>query len=144
MLGWERHETVCRGLPHLLLGNNRGLVDGRTTSSWEDLKEQYRSYRLYLHTAIHPYEDGYNLSVLEAMATGMPVATLSHPTSPIQDGVQGVVAPTAVELRERVLWLLDHPGEALRLGIAARQTLERDFPIAAFQSGWQAIAESVV
>jgi hypothetical protein len=143
MLGWETHEVVCRGLPHLLLGNNRGLPGARATESWEDLKEQYRTYRLYLHTAVHPYEDGYNLSVLEAMATGMPIATVFHPTSPIKDGVEGVVAPTARELRERVLWLLDHPREALQLGRSARQTLERDFPLAAFQSGWQTVGESM-
>jgi len=144
MLGWETHETVCRGLPRLLLGDNRGLPDARRTASWEDLKEQYRAYRLYLHTAVYPYEDGYNLSVLEAMATGMPVATISHPTSPIQHGVQGIVAQTAAELRERILWLLDNHGEALRMGRSAQQTLEKDFPLAAFQSGWQAVAESML
>ena len=144
ILGWDTHETVCRGLPRLLLGENGGLPDSRRAESWEDLKEQYRSYRVYLHTAIYPYEDGYNLSMLEAMATGMPVATISHPTSPIQDAVHGIVAGTAGELRERVVRLLDNPDEALRMGRSARQKLEGDFPLPAFQSAWQAVAESIV
>ncbi len=143
ILGWATHETVCRGLPQLLIGQNGNLPDSRSAKSWDDLKEQYRSYRVYLHTAIYPYEDGYNLSMLEAMGTGMPVATMSHPTSPIQDTVQGVVAATTEELRARVIQLLDDQSEALRMGRAAREKLERDFPLSAFQSAWQAVAESL-
>ncbi len=144
ILGWEAHESVCRGLPRLLLGENTGLPDCRSAESWEDLKELYRSYRIYLHTAIYPYEDGYNLAMLEAMATGMPVATMAHPTSPIQDAVQGIVAGTAGELRERVSGLLDDPAEARRMGSLARQKLEQDFPLPAFRSAWQTAAESLV
>jgi hypothetical protein len=140
MLGWEAHLEVCAGLPAMVMGVNRGLRESRLSSSWEDLKEQYRSYRVYLHTAVYPYEDGYNLAMLEAMATGMPIATIQNPTSPIEDGVSGVVGRTGSELRGRVMWLLDNPVEAAKLGMAARARLEKQFPIATFRSDWSALA----
>ena len=143
MLGWQAHVEVCEGLPALILGVNRGLPGSRLSNSWEDLKEQYRSYRVYLHTAVYPYEDGYNLAVLEAMATGMPIATIQSPTSPIEEGVNGVVGRGGSELRERVIWLLNNPAEAARLGMGARATLEKSFPMDLFRSAWNSLASSL-
>jgi hypothetical protein len=143
MLGYEAHRAVCEGLPALVLGNNRGLPDGRASRSWEDLKECYRSYRLYLHTARYPYEDGFNLAVLEAMATGMPIATLRHPTSPIEDGVEGVVGSDPEDLRARVVRLLDDPDEARRCGERARAKLLRAFPLDQFRQGWKDLAAAL-
>jgi hypothetical protein len=140
ILGWQIHSTVCQGIPALVLGQNRDLPGSRCATDWDDLKEQYRDYRVYLHTAIHPYEDGFNLGLLEAMATGMPVATIQNPSSPIEDGVEGVVGSTAEELREKVLWLLDRPEEARRRGQAARLKLQKEFPLSAFQSAWESLA----
>jgi hypothetical protein len=137
MLGWESHSTVCRNLPHLVLGENRGLKECRMAESWEDLKEQYRSWRVYLFTAVHPYEDGYNLALLEAMATGMPISTVAHPTSPIADGVEGVSAENAEELRRKTLALLADPTLAACMGQAARAKLEREFPISSFREHWE-------
>ena len=98
---------------------------------------------MYLHTAVYPYEDGFNLALLEAMATGMPVATVRNPTSPIRDGVDGVVGATAAELRGKVIELLAAPDEARRLGSEARRTLERRFPIEEFREGWQQLAREL-
>ncbi len=144
MLGWEIHREVCGALPSIVLGDNPGLPDSRMSDSWEDLKEQYRSCRVYLHTALYPHEDGYNLAVLEAMATGMPIATIEHPTSPIDDGVEGVVAGSAAALRGKVIRLLDNPHEAASLGRSARRKLETAFPLSEFRSAWQELASRLV
>ncbi len=143
MLGWKAHQEICSGLPNLILGVNRGLHSSRVADSWEDLKEQYRSHRLYLHTAIYPFEDGYNLAMLEAMATGMPIASIRNPSSPLEDGVDGIVAPTAAGLRERVLRLLDGQEEARVLGKAARAKLEKEFPLSELVSAWSALASDL-
>ncbi len=143
MLGWEAHQEICSGLPSLVLGTNPSLRDAREARSWEDLKEQYRSYRVYLHTAVYPFEDGYNLAMLEAMATGMPIASVQSPTSPIEDGLDGVIAPTAQELRRRVLDLLDNPDEAQVMGKAARVKLQNTFPLAEFVSAWFGLASDL-
>jgi glycosyltransferase involved in cell wall biosynthesis len=141
MTGWKTHQEVCRDLPHLVLGNNRTLPSSRTTKGWEDLKEQLRSYRVYLYTPVYPYEDGYNLALLEAMAIGMPVATLHHETSPIRDGSEGVAASSTEELREKILRLLDCRDEAASLGNQARIRVEKEFPLSEFQRAWQAFAK---
>lgn len=143
MLGWEVFEAVCRDLPYLVIGVNPGLPRSRQSESWEDLKEQLRSHRVYLYTPRHPYEDGYNLALLEAMAIGMPIATLDHPTSPIRDGVEGVVAGAVEELREKVLRLLDSPEECARMGTAARLRVEAEFPVASFRESWESFAATL-
>lgn len=140
MLGWQVHAAVCHGIPYLVLGQNRNLPGSRPSTGWNDLKEQYRTYRVYLHTAVYPYEDGFNLALMEAMATGMPVATIYNPTSPIEDGVEGVVGNTADELRDKVIALLERPEKAYQMGQAALRKLKQKFPLSCFQSAWQSLA----
>ena len=143
MTGWETYQEVARDLPNLVLGDNPDLPFSRVTSGWDDLKEQLRSYRLYLYTPVYPYEDGYNLGLLEAMATGMPVATLQSPSSPVSDGCEGVVGATVGELREKVLSLLDDPESAVAMGKSARARVERDFPVFAFSTAWRVFANKL-
>lgn len=144
MLGWDVHQEVCRDLPSMVLGDNPHLPGSKVAESWDNLKDHYRAYRVYLHTALYPYEDGYNLALLEAMATGMPIATLDHPTSPIEDGVQGVVAAGAADLRRKVLGLLEDPSEAARMGAAARSKLEQAFPLRDFRTAWEKLASTLL
>jgi hypothetical protein len=144
MMGWSTHQAICRSLPNLIIGNNGNLPSSRMAGDWNDLKEQLRSYRIYLYTPLYPYEDGYNLALLEAMATGMPVATLHHITSPVRDGSEGVVAQTVEDLREKVLCLLDNPREAERMGQAARIRVKEVFPLLEFQEAWRSFAFSLV
>jgi glycosyltransferase involved in cell wall biosynthesis len=140
MMGWSVHEAVCQNIPNLVIGENPNLPCSRMSKDWEDLKEQLRSYRIYLYTPIYPYEDGYNLSLLEAMATGMPVASLKHCTSPIRDGLEGIVAATSEELRKKVFELLKNTEVARRLGAAARIRVEKEFAVSDFQNAWESMA----
>ena len=66
-------EVLGDDIPSSLLGLNEPDDGGRFTRSWDDLRQCFRSHRAYLNTTLDPYEDGYNLSMLEAMATGAPV-----------------------------------------------------------------------
>lgn len=139
--GWKTHQAVCRDLPCFVVGNNGSLPSSRIAESWDDLKEQLRSYRVYIYTPVYPYEDGYNLALLEAMATGMPIAALHHPSSPIRDGVEGITASAAEELREKIVCLLDSPEEAMMMGKCARARVENEFPLFRFQQSWRQLAE---
>jgi hypothetical protein len=140
MMGWNLFKSVCRDLPHLVIGDNPGFPASRQSKNWEDLKEQLRIHRVYLYTSVYPYEDGYNLALLEAMATGMPVATLRHVSSPVREGIEGIVADCAEELREKIFDLLDKPSRAAILGEGARQRVKKDFAISDFQCAWDSIA----
>jgi glycosyltransferase involved in cell wall biosynthesis len=143
-MGWSIHQAVCHGVPNMIIGNNGNLPSSRMAGDWGDLKEQLRSYRIYLYTPMYPYEDGYNLALLEAMATGMPIATMHHRTSPIRDGSEGVVARTVEELREKVRCLLENPKEAVRLGKGARIRVEEAFPLSEFREAWQSFALNLI
>ncbi|MDM7996867.1 MAG: glycosyltransferase [Acidobacteriota bacterium] len=144
MMGWETYQAICRDLPNLVIGDNKDIASSRRAKDWEDLKEYLRSYRLYVYTPVYPYEDGYNLALLEAMATGMPVATLKHVSSPIRDGVEGVVADNAEQLRKKVAQLLDNPQEAMRLGLGARARVEQEFSLREFRNAWLDLAKDIL
>jgi hypothetical protein len=143
MMGWETHQIVCRGINSFVIGKNKTIPSSRVAESWEDLKNQLRSYRIYLYAAQYPYEDGYNLALLEAMATGMPIATLQHPTSPVRNGLEGIVSDNPHELRDRILDLLDNPIEAMRLGTGARIRVEEEFQVSGFVRAWQSLASAL-
>jgi glycosyltransferase involved in cell wall biosynthesis len=137
--GMGELETAAAGLPFTLMGLNPTIRGARLSRDWDDLRAAYRSHRVYLHTTRPPYEDGYNLAMLEAMATGMPVVTLAHPTSPIKSGHNGLSGTTADGLRAALLELLEDEDAALRLGAAGRVTVREQYPIQAFRSRWQAL-----
>ena len=79
MLGFSlQQEVLGDDIPSTLLGLNEPDDGGRFTESWDDLRQCYQRHRVYLNTTRDPYEDGYNLSMLEAMATGAPVVSCAN------------------------------------------------------------------
>ena len=142
MLGFTAQHEILAGLPSTLLGLNEPEDGGRFTTSWDDLKACFRSHRVYLNTTVEGYEDGYNLSMLEAMATGMPVVATANATSPIRDGENGYVSEDRAYLAACLRRLLDDRGLATRLGQAARATVSCRFPIAGFVQGWNAALDA--
>ena len=141
MLGHSIQERILGGLPSTILGLNPSLPGSHIPRDWEDLKDHMRDHRVYLNTTVYPYEDGYNLALLEAMAVGMPVVSLSNPTSPIEDGVNGFVSPDEGYLRERVEELLRNRDLALNLGRKAREAVTDLFPIERFVEKWKTLLE---
>lgn len=137
MTGFSLQEEVLKGgLPNVIVGENPDIPGSKVSAGWEDLKKAYRENRLLLSTAMPPWEDGYNLAVLEAMATGMPVVSVENPTCPITGGVDGFVGAAAEGLREKILKLLDDADLARRIGAEGRKTVERLFPMSAFLEKW--------
>jgi glycosyltransferase involved in cell wall biosynthesis len=69
-------------------------------------------------------------TLLEGMACGIPAVCTDVASMPevVEDGVTGFVVPpnNPKALREKLIWLRDHPAETARMGDAARQrVLER-------------------
>lgn len=142
MLGWSAQREILAGIPSTLLGLAGPGEGGRLTGSWNELRAYYRSHRVFLNTTVDPYEDGYNLAMLEAMATGMPIATTANGTSPITDGVDGLVSGDHACLAAGIRRLLEDPAQAARLGAAARATVARRFPHEAFVANWTRAIEA--
>ncbi len=138
MLGHTQQRAILQGLPSTLLGLNDPEPDAdvRFTRGWDDLKDAFRQHRLFLNTTIDGFEDGYNLAMLEAMATGMPVVSLANRSSPLRDGENGFVSNDIGLLRERIETLLADPALARRLGAAARETIAERFHIGDFTRKW--------
>ena len=134
-------EQVCKGLPNRVTGVDPLMPAAREAGSFQGLLEQYRSLRCLLHITRQEYEDGYNLSTLEAMATGMPVVALANATCPLTDGVDGFVSADAPGLRERVCRLLDDSALARDIGQKGRETVARVFSIQAFAKNWREAIE---
>ena len=84
------------------------------------MRELYRTHCAYVHTADGALEDGYNLVLLEAMATGMPAISTRAPESPVVDGDNGFLGDDAAALHGAARSLLADPGLALRMGARAR------------------------
>lgn len=136
MTGYSMQEEALKGLPSVIMGVNPDIPGARVSESWDELKKAYRENRLFLNTTTPKWEDGYNLAMLEAMATGMPVVTLSSPTTPITGGVDGFAGADAGELRKKVEALLNDVELAKTIGAQGRKTAERLFPMKAFLDKW--------
>ena len=139
-------QAVLRGgprgrgpLPHVTLGQNPSWPDSRPSRSLEDLLDHYRRMRCLFHVTREEYEDGYNLSTLEAMATGMPVVALSNATSPVEDGVNGFHSLDPAVLRDRLEQLLQDRALALHLGRNARESVLDRFPLSRFATLWREV-----
>ena len=134
-----QQEVLGDDIPSTLLGLNEPDDGGRFTESWDDLRQCYQRHRVYLNTTRDPYEDGYNLSMLEAMATGAPVVSCANGSTPIVDGVNGFVSDDPRTLRARVQMLLSDPVLARRLGAEARRTAGERFALTDFVDRWNRV-----
>lgn len=122
-------------VPVRIVGENPKIPDCHPSRDWDELRSLYREYRAYLNLTREP-EDGYNLAVLEAMASGMPVISLKHPSTPIRNGENGFLVENVSEAVERAKQLIADRELAQRLGKCARDTIAREFSLSAFQTRW--------
>ena len=144
MLGAKLSGRILEGLPHTTLGINPGISGAKPSRNLEDLKEHMRHHRLLLHSTVEPWEDGYNLSLLESMATGMPVVALAHSGSPVVDGVSGFLSDSVEKLRESVETLLANREKAIEMGNKGRESVLREFPEERFLEEWERLVNRKV
>jgi len=139
MFDFSLQEELCKGLPYTIVGENPGVDNSKPSRSFEELLTAYRLNRCLLHITRQEFEDGYNLSTLEAMACGMPVVTLSNRTSPITNGINGLASFDPAQLRKYLELLLENHHLAKEIGEKGRDTVRQKFPINCFIDNWQKI-----
>ncbi len=136
MLGHTLHEKICDLFDTTLLGINPTLSASRPAESWEELKSHFAGHRLYLNCTLHPFEDGYNLAMLEAMATGAPVVSWGRPDSPITNEVDGFLSNDIGQIRAYITRLLGDIDLARATGAHGRDTVLEMFDIERFKASW--------
>jgi spore maturation protein CgeB/SAM-dependent methyltransferase len=142
ILGYSLQERILGHRPSTILGlHNPQTPNAYMPRDWDEYRDLLRRHRVYLHTTQAAYEDGYNLAMLECMATGMPVVSTNHAASPIQDGVNGFLTSDEKELRERIDAFLEHHERAVSMGSRAREAVLDLFPIKRFLTRWKGILE---
>ncbi|MSP24235.1 MAG: glycosyltransferase family 1 protein [Myxococcales bacterium] len=136
-LAWELHERAFAGVPLRIFGHNPDMPGVKPPASWAELKLQLSRHRFFVHTADPSLEDGFNMALMEALAAGLPVIGNRHPTSPVEDGVSGMLSddPALLALYARRL-LVDRP-LAERMSTEARLLAERRFSPARFIAGME-------
>lgn len=130
-------EAACAGLPNRVVGLNADIPGSQIANSFAELQEIYRHNRVMLHVSREAFEDGYNLAMLEAMATGMPVVALKNRTCPITDGVDGYIGEDAEALHAKLAELLDDQDRARELGARGRETVGEKFSVTRFVENWR-------
>jgi glycosyltransferase involved in cell wall biosynthesis len=125
------------------LARLRGLAQGKRVTFRHDADDEglvraYQRARCVVLPSVYRTDEGFHSRVpellgqtlLEGMACGCPAICTRVASMPeiVEDGVTGFVVPPndPVALRERLVWLMDNPREAERMGAAGRRrVLER-------------------
>ena len=135
-------EEATQGLPVRLVGEGNAGIPGAVgpAPSWEALRSEYQRARVYLSVCRSPYEDGYNLALLEAMATGVPCVCLDTPTVPT--GVDRATTPERLAHFLRIyLGATGAPFHEWRGRIQAQ--VRAQFPFDRFAAYWRQVLEEV-
>ncbi|MGC8677479.1 MAG: glycosyltransferase [Hydrogenobaculum sp.] len=131
---------IVKKFPIDIVGFNPKIPISKKAKNFEELIYSYKTHKAYLYLANEP-EEGFNLSLLEAMASGLPVITMYHPTSPIIHGYNGLVAFNEKEYMEYCEELLNNDSLAKVLGKNAKETIKTQFSIQEFARKWKYVIE---
>ena len=127
---------ATRGLPVKLVGEGNSGIPGAVgpAQSWDDLKSLYRCAAVYLNVTRKGVEDAWNLSLLEAMATGVPCVSTQ-----LDWQLHGVASGTPLRhvvedaLNGDTPWHVDEQ----------RERLAEQFPLDRFRQSWLSVLERV-
>lgn len=123
------------------LARELGIDDAVWFAGWQ--VQEKVTEALYAHdvllapsvTAADGDQEGIPVTLMEAMATGMPVVTTRHSGIPelVEDGVSGLLAPEGdpAALADALRWLAGPPERARAMGRAARRRVAAEYDAAA-------------
>lgn len=132
LLGYDFIKKATEGLNLKIVGKNNESIDGKRAKSYDDLIKYYLNSKVLIHFADPKYEDGYNLSVLEALSVGMPVITRNIKSSP--NAVFANIS-NPEEARDLLMKILE---ERLEINpIKIKENATDEFSIEKFISKWK-------
>ena len=125
-LWWDLHRAAFGDVPVTIVGHNPDM-GVEAAGGWDDLKAKLASHRFFIHTADPSLEDGFNMAVMEAMATGLPILGNDHPTSAVKDGESGLLSDDPLVLAHHARRLIEDHALAEKLGYGAQEVARRRF-----------------
>ncbi|MCB9229079.1 MAG: glycosyltransferase family 4 protein [Deltaproteobacteria bacterium] len=138
--GYQVIRFLAKQLALTVIGHNPGFPGAIIPGNYSQFCSAFRQGKIYVFPVRPPFDE-FNLAMLEAMSMGMPVVCFEHPHSPVIHDVNGLIAHSTEEMLRHLKFLLNHPQECIRLGKAARQTIETQFSQAEFVRKWVAACQ---
>lgn len=109
--------------------NKLGVRNNIVFTGYTPDRELPKLYQAADVFAFSTFYEHHPFAVLEALATGLPVVTTKVGGIPetIQSGRNGLLVPpfNSKQFSEKILHLLNHPKEAVEMGLKARKTVEK-------------------
>jgi glycosyltransferase involved in cell wall biosynthesis len=133
MNNFNKTVMACHGVDLTIMGRGEGQPN-IYAKNFEDYKNILKEHKAYVCLNNKEFEDGYNLSSLESMATGLPLVTLDNPSSPVINGVNGFKSDNLGDINKFLTELSTE--EAIRLGRGARATIKDNFTVQSFVDNW--------
>jgi len=144
-------EKVTRGFPRRLYGfHNEDVAFWGGSLSYEELKKVLRDNRVYFYTGTEPAS--YTMAFQEAWMTGIPIVSIGSSLAGypqfevpylIENGVNGFVSDSLIELREYVGLLLEDTSLARKISEAGRRKACQVFSKDRIKSEWKKFFESL-
>lgn len=154
--GFNIFEEATRGMPRKLYGpdNEDSGIEGGLLS-YDDLRDAYRTARVYFYTGTYPAP--YTLNFMEAMMSGVPIVAINKDLADIHiypinqyevdqfivHGESGFIGNSVSQLREFVNVLLNSPEEAKYMGHNARKKAIELFGKEKIRKEWEEFFESL-
>ncbi|HEY8543627.1 MAG TPA: glycosyltransferase family 4 protein [Acidimicrobiales bacterium] len=137
-LGADVFAAARRHVPLDLVGMGADELGGLGEVPPPEVPAFLAAYRFYLHTTRWT---SLGLSLLEAMAVGLPVVGLATTelATVVDDGVTGFVDTDVGRLVDAMRLLLDDPDLAHRMGAKGREVARDRFGIDRFAADWHAL-----
>lgn len=131
--GFNLWQQTAYDLPLRVFGKSPGLSEAAKDT--EQLRQIYQQSRIFYNTSIH---SPVPTVMLEAMACGCAIVSTNTCMIPevIKHGYNGFVSNDANELRAYLEMLLNNPQLAEKLGQNARKTIEDEYNLNKFITGW--------
>ena len=142
-LGFSIWNAIAPELPMYPVGDTPGL--SQPAHSLENMIEIYQNSLVFLNTST---ASPIPMSLLEAMACGCACVSAATCMIPdiIEDGVDGFLCPPHKPemFKERCQYLLDHPDEAMQMGIKASEKIQSMFGLDRFTKEWNDVIWGVL
>lgn len=124
----------------LQIETERCLLNGRTT----DVMLEYINSSIAVCSSRF---EGFGMSIVEAMACGLPVVSFDCPWGPrsiINNGEDGILVENGNidKLAEAIIWMIRHPEERRAMGIKAVENVQR-FSIERIAEQWKLLFEAL-